>query len=103
MSAEIAHRERGATAQILRHVEAARDRDISARATAANRAHLQRAAFFHTMRTSGFQCRAVQCRVHIGARDGDSCIVAKPQCGPNHGAFQRGRAFLIADQNVGQA
>src|SRR5438105_14548001 len=79
MASEAAEDERGAAAQVLGNLEAARNREVSAHAGVWNPRHLQNGSRLHLRRLAPRQRRAVEPRVEIGARQRDDLVASEAQ------------------------
>jgi hypothetical protein len=103
MAAELSQRERGARAQVLRHVEAAADGEIGALARAADAAEREHRAARHGYGFPVPDGLAIQRRFHRRAGQRNHRVRIEAQRGAGHGQFQRRRALGVGDDTVRQA
>ena len=100
--AKLAEREGGFRAEIIGHVDAATHGEISAQARAFNRADAQHAARGDAMRLPWRERCAVERGLHRGAGERDHTVAVELERRSGDSEFQRGRAFGVAGQAIGQ-
>ncbi len=103
MPAELAERERGFRAEVVRHVEAAVHAQIAATAGVAHGTELEHAAGGGAMHLPRDQRRTVQRGVEFGASQHERRFAIEAQGRPAHRAFERRGTFRIAQQPVADA
>ena len=90
-------REGRATAQIVRHVEAAANREIGAAAGSSRGAHAQRCAGRHAHRRPEVDRAAVEVGVHRRAGQANERIGVEFERRPGHGDLERRGIVRVAD------
>ena len=103
MPAEFSQRESRATAEIPRHLKAAKHRQISPRARPADRVHPQHVARAHLDRRPARQADAIEVGLKIRAAKRDDRGRVEAQRRAGHYDFERGGGLGIAEQTVREA
>ena len=100
MTAELAEREGGFAAEIIRHIEAARNGQISTAAAALHCAELQHAAGLDRMTAPELQRLAVQLGLHCGAGQCDDSVAIELQRRAGNGHFQPGCSSALPTRRL---
>ena len=103
MSAKAAERERRATSEIRRNVEAARDAEVCAKARLLDRADRERLTGAHRNRHPERNVGAVEGHLHRRTGERDGRRTPKPERRAGHRHLESGRAFGIAEHPIAES